>query len=98
MFAERAVPAVTVTLYSASFCGACAQTRRVLQRTTRLVGDRVALREVDVAAGPDEAERFDIVVTPTTVLTDAAGVELARAAGVPSPDQVLTLLARHLAP
>ena len=32
----------------------------------------------------------------TTVLTSEAGEELARAAGVPTAPQVLTLLARHL--
>jgi thioredoxin-like negative regulator of GroEL len=97
---ERAgalVPAVTVTLYSSSFCGACAQTRRVLEDTTGLLGGRVALREVNVAVDPEESERRDIVATPTTVITAEDGTELARAAGVPSPDQVLTLLARHLA-
>ena len=91
------VPAVTVTLYSSSFCGACAQTRRVLEDTTGLLGGRVALREVNVAVDPEESERRDIVATPTTVLTAEDGTELARAAGVPSPDQVLSMLARHLA-
>jgi thioredoxin-like negative regulator of GroEL len=90
------VPDLTVTLYSASFCGACARTRTVLEQTTGLLHGRVGLREVNVAVDPEESERLDIQATPTTVLTDADGHELARAAGVPTPDQVLTLFAQHL--
>lgn len=90
------VPELVVTLYSASFCGACARTRRVLDEATALLGDRVALREVNVALEPAESERLDIAATPTTVVTDPDGVELARAAGVPSAPQVLSLLAKHL--
>jgi hypothetical protein len=56
----------------------------------------VQLREVNVAEDPEESERREITATPTTVLTAADGTELARAAGVPSTPQVLTLLAEHL--
>lgn len=94
--AAPSVPELTVTLFSASFCGACARTRAVLERTTALLGDRVALREVNVALDPAEGERLDIVTTPTTVVTGRDGAELGRAAGVPSAPQVLTLLAKHL--
>jgi len=90
------VEPLVLTLYSSSFCAACARTRTTLERTTALVGGRVALREVNVATEPEECERHDVAATPTTVLRTADGRELARAAGVPSPDQVLTLLAKHL--
>jgi thioredoxin-like negative regulator of GroEL len=90
------VDPLVLTLYSSSFCGACARTRRVLEDATGLLGGRVVLREVNVAAGPEEAERRAVAATPTTLLTASDGTELARAAGVPSADQVLTLLARHL--
>jgi protein-disulfide isomerase len=49
-----------------------------------------------VASSPDDAERASIVATPTVVVRDESGTELARASGVPTADQVLTLLARHL--
>jgi thioredoxin-like negative regulator of GroEL len=94
-----AAPGVTplvLTLYSSSFCGACAQTRLTLEDAAGLLGGRVVLREVNVALDPDESERLEIMATPTTVLTDPDGRELARAAGVPSAPQVLTLIARHL--
>lgn len=86
---------LVLTLYSSSFCGACAQTRRSLEDATRLLGDRVVLREVNVALDPEESERLDIRATPTTVLSGTNG-ELERAAGVPSTPQVLSLIARHL--
>ena len=85
-----------LTLYSSSFCGACARARSVLEDVATLVPDRAVLREVNVAAAPEESERRGIVATPTTVLTRADGTELARAAGVPTAPQVLTLLARNL--
>ncbi len=87
---------VVLTLYSSSFCGACAQTRRAIEDAAGLLGDRVTVREVNVADDPEESERRDIVATPTTVLTAPDGTELARAAGVPSAPQVLTLLSKHL--
>ena len=87
---------LVMTLYSSSFCGACAQTRRTLEDATGLLGDRVVLREVNVAFDPEESERRQITATPTTVLSGSDGDELARAAGVPTADQVLTLVARHL--
>ena len=87
---------LVLTLYSSSFCGACARTRTTLERTAALLGDRVRFREVNVASSPEESERRDVMATPTTVLDAPDGTELARAAGVPSADQVLALLARHL--
>jgi thioredoxin-like negative regulator of GroEL len=87
---------LVLTLYSSSFCAACARTRTVLEDATALVGDRAVLHEVNVAMDPDESERRTIVATPTVVLTDSHGRELARAAGVPTAPQVLTMIARHL--
>ena len=93
---EDPVPEVVVTLYSSSFCGACAGTRRTLQQVAPLLGDRVAWREVNVALDPDEAEAHDVAATPTVVFATPAGEELRRAAGVPSAEQVLTAIARSL--
>jgi thioredoxin-like negative regulator of GroEL len=87
---------LVLTLYSSSFCGACARTRSTLAHATDLLGGRVLLREVNVAVEPDESERRAITATPTTVLSTGTGEELARAAGVPSAPQVLALIARHL--
>jgi thioredoxin-like negative regulator of GroEL len=88
--------ALTVHLYSSSFCGACTRVRQVLSSVEALLGDRVAWSESNVASSPDQAERDGIVSTPTVVLRDGDR-ELARASGVPTADQVIGLLARHLA-
>ncbi|SMQ71471.1 thioredoxin domain-containing protein [Agreia sp. VKM Ac-1783] len=87
---------LSVHLYSSSFCGACTQTRDVLERVKPFVRDRVDFSESNVASSPDDAERASIIATPTVVVRDESGTELARASGVPTADQVLTLLARHL--
>jgi thiol-disulfide isomerase/thioredoxin len=87
---------LSVHLYSSSFCGACTQTRSILEQVQPLVGERVEFSESNVASSPDDAERASIVATPTVVVRDESGTELARASGVPTADQVLTLLARHL--
>jgi thiol-disulfide isomerase/thioredoxin len=88
---------LSVHLYSSSFCGACTQTRSVLEQVQPFVRDRVDFSESNVASSPDDAERANIVATPTVVVRDESGMELARASGVPTADQVLGLLARHLA-
>ncbi|MDN4642092.1 thioredoxin domain-containing protein [Agreia sp. PsM10] len=88
--------ALSVHLYSSSFCGACTQTRSVLDQVQPFVRDRVDFSESNVASSPDDAERASIIATPTVVVRDESGAELARASGVPTADQVLTLLARHL--
>jgi thiol-disulfide isomerase/thioredoxin len=87
---------LSVHLYTSSFCGACTQTRRVLDRVQPLLRERVAFSESNVASSPDDAERAGIVATPTVVVRDESGTELARASGVPTVDQLLGLLARHL--
>ncbi|MBW4042021.1 MAG: thioredoxin [Acidobacteria bacterium] len=87
---------MVLTLFSSSFCGACARTRRALEDATSLLGGRVLLREVNVASDPAESERRDIMATPTTVLTGSDGEELGRAAGVPTANQVLAMIASHL--
>jgi hypothetical protein len=92
------MPPVTLTLYSSSFCAACARTRMVLNAAASLLPDRVSIREVNVATDPTDTERRGITFTPTTVLTDAEDEELERAAGVPTAPHVLALLARHLPP
>lgn len=82
-------------LVTSAFCAACARTRETLTEAVRLV-PAVALRELDVARGPDEAEALDIRFTPTVLLTDDDGVEVFRAEGVPTLPQVLTVLADAL--
>ncbi|MFG6445904.1 thioredoxin family protein [Microbacterium sp. P06] len=86
---------IEFTLFSSSFCGACRQTRSVLERVQQLVPN-VVVTEHDVAFVPDLAEANRIDATPTVILRTAAGAEVLRAAGVPQLDQVLVAVARAL--
>ncbi|GAA2174812.1 hypothetical protein GCM10009846_22200 [Agrococcus versicolor] len=81
-------PTVRLELFSTSFCGACRQTRAVLERAAGLVPGAV-VTEHDLALEPELGERMGIVQSPTTIVRDASGRELLRAAGVPSVPQVL---------
>jgi len=83
------------TLFTAAFCEPCAQTRAVLAEVHRLVPASTVV-ELDVAAHGDEAEASRIRNTPTVILTNAEGVEVFRAAGVPTLNQVLTAATKAL--
>lgn len=87
--------AVVFELYSSSFCGACQQTRRVLDEVARLV-PVASVVEHNVASEPDLAEEHGIDATPTVIVHDSTGAETFRASGVPTIDQVLTAAARAL--
>jgi thiol-disulfide isomerase/thioredoxin len=86
---------VTFELYSASFCGACRQTRAVLDRAHELL-PQVAVVEHDVAFEPDLAEERGIRATPTVIARDASGLEVMRASGVPTMDHILVAAARAM--
>ncbi|MBO1902428.1 thioredoxin family protein [Leucobacter weissii] len=80
-------------LFSSSFCGACRQTRAVLEQAARrLPGSRIS--EHDVAFEPERAEGENIVATPTVIVRSPAGAEALRATGVPTIAQVLDAAAR----
>ncbi len=87
--------AVLFELYSSSFCGACQQTRRVLDEVARLV-PAARVVEHNVASEPDRAEKHGIDATPTVIVHDPRGDEVFRARGIPTIDQVLTVAARVL--
>lgn len=52
------------------------------------------IAELDVARDADEAERAGIRSTPTVVVVRDDGVEVFRAEGVPTVNQVLVALAK----
>jgi thiol-disulfide isomerase/thioredoxin len=83
----------TLLQFSSAFCAPCRATRRVLGEVTSLV-EGVAHVEIDAEHHLDATRTFGILRTPTTVVLDAAGVEVTRATGAPSRDQVLSALAQ----
>ena len=83
----------TLLQFSSAFCAPCRATRRVLDEVTGLV-DGVAHVEVDAEHHLEATRTLGILRTPTTIVLDASGVEVTRATGAPTRDQVLTALAQ----
>ena len=79
--------------FSSAFCDPCIQTRAVLTQIEQLV-PAAAIVELDVARDVARAEQAGIRSTPTIVVLDSADVEVFRAEGTPTVDQVLVALAR----
>ncbi|NEN06604.1 thioredoxin family protein [Diaminobutyricibacter tongyongensis] len=82
-------------LYTSAFCEPCMQTRAVLAEAERLVPD-ARVTELDVARNIDAAEAEGIRFTPTVIVSDADGVEVFRAEGVPTLAQVLVAAAKAI--
>lgn len=81
----------TLLQFSSAFCAPCRATRRVLSGVAGLVPG-VAHVEVDAEQHLDLVRRLDVQATPTTLLLDASGREVRRAAGQPTTAQVLRAL------
>lgn len=81
----------TLVQFSSAFCAPC--------RTTRVVLGEVAAQaagvrhvEIDAEQHLELVRALDVRRTPTTLILDADGHELMRAAGAPHKDQVLAAL------
>ena len=85
----------TLVQFSSAFCAPCRATRRVLSEVVDVVPGAVH-HEVDAELHLDVVRRLGILRTPTTLVLDARGVEVARAAGAPTKQQVLAQLAAVL--
>ena len=83
----------TLVQFSSAFCAPCRATRRILEDVATAVPG-VVYREIDAEHHLDLVRRHDILRTPTTVVLDAGGHEVTRAAGAPRKEQVLGALAR----
>ncbi|HWN25634.1 MAG TPA: thioredoxin family protein [Actinomycetospora sp.] len=77
---------------SSQFCAECRASRSVL---TDVASEHpgVTVREVDVAVRPELVRLLGIRRTPTTLVVDPSGVELARTVGVPRRRDLLGTLA-----
>jgi protein-disulfide isomerase len=89
------VSGVKLTLYTSAFCEPCMQTRAVLAEASRLVPE-ATVTELDIARYEDRAQADGIRVTPTVIVSTAAGDEVFRAEGVPTLAQVLVAAAKAL--
>jgi thiol-disulfide isomerase/thioredoxin len=87
----------TLLQFSSAFCAPCRATRRVLADVARAVPGVVHV-EVDAEHHLELVRKLGVLRTPTTLVLDARGQEVSRAAGAPKKDEVLATLARILAP
>ena len=83
--------AVTLLQFSSAFCAPCRATRRTLGEVAEMVPG-VAHLEVDAELHLELVRRLGILRTPTTLVLDGGGLEVARAAGAPRKEQVLRAL------
>jgi thiol-disulfide isomerase/thioredoxin len=85
----------TLVQFSSAFCAPCRATRRVLTDVSEVVPG-VGYVEVDAEHRLDLVRRLGIVRTPTTLVLDAGGREVVRAAGAPRKEDVLAALSRAI--
>jgi thiol-disulfide isomerase/thioredoxin len=81
----------TLLQFSSAFCAPCRATRRTLAEVAALVPG-VEHLEVDAEHHLDLVRQLGILRTPTTLVLDARGREVTRAAGAPRKEQVLSAL------
>lgn len=81
----------TLLQFSSAFCAPCRAARRVLGDVAAATPG-VAHIEVDAEHHLDVVRRLGILRTPTTLVLSAQGVEVTRAAGAPTRQQVLSAL------
>ena len=81
----------TLLQFSSAFCAPCRAARRVLGEVAATTPG-VAHIEVDAEHHLDVVRRLGILRTPTTLVLSADGVEVTRASGAPTKQQVLSAL------
>ena len=79
--------------FSSAFCAPCRATRRTLTEVAESVPG-VAHLEVDAEHHLELVRALGVLRTPTTLVLDAAGREVTRAAGAPRKEQVVAALAQ----
>lgn len=81
----------TLVQFSSAFCAPCRATRRTLAEVSEAVPG-VTHVEVDAESHLELVRALNIVRTPTTIVLDADGTEVARASGAPTKPQVIQAL------
>ncbi|WP_300681264.1 thioredoxin family protein [Nocardioides sp.] len=82
----------TLVQFSSAFCAPC-RTTRVILGDVATTEPGVVHHDVDAEAELALVRELNILRTPTTIILDGTGREIARASGAPRKDQVLAALA-----
>lgn len=88
--------AATLVQFSSAFCAPCRATKRTLSEVAALVPG-VEHVELDAESNLELVRRLNILRTPTTLVLDAGGREVLRAAGQPRKEHVLAALGSAVA-
>lgn len=83
----------TLLQFSSAFCAPCRATRRILHDVASTTTGVVHI-EVDAEHHLDVVRRLGIRRTPTTLVLTPQGLEVTRATGAPTKQQVLAALGR----
>jgi thioredoxin-like negative regulator of GroEL len=86
-FADRA----TLVLFSTELCSRCPPTERMLRQVASQHSG-VDVTVVDLTSRPDLASRFRVLQTPTVLVIDGNGRQVARSVGAPQRAAIDTLL------
>ena len=94
-WADQLGERATLLQFSSAFCAPCRVARRVLGEVAEVTPGVVHL-EIDAEHHLDVVRRLGILRTPTTLVLDADGAEVTRAAGAPTKPQVHAALSGSL--
>ena len=84
---------ITLVQFSSAFCTPCRATKMILNQIASESTD-ISYVEIDAESNLELVRRVHIHSTPTTLILDKDGVEIARAVGAPKKSDVLASLAR----
>lgn len=83
----------TMVQFSSAFCAPCRATYVLLDHMVTTMDDVVHV-QLDAENNLELVRELDVRSTPTTIFVDRNGIEVGRAAGRPTREQVLAALAQ----
>ena len=78
-----------ILYFSATWCGPCKQLAPIVNN---LVAEGFPITKIDVDSNPDLSTQYSIRSIPTMVVLDENGIEVNKAIGAISSDQIKNLL------
>lgn len=82
---------VTIMQFSSAFCSPCKATAQIITNLVKDMSD-VVYTQIKSEENLKLIEKFDIKSTPTVVFFNGHGMEVGRAVGTPTNDQVLAAI------
>jgi len=82
---------LTLLQFSSAFCTPCRATRGLLRDITKDLRD-VKYIEIDAESNLKLVRKLDIASTPTTLILNHQGIEVGRAVGAPTREQVINAI------